>query len=179
MNKKISSNVSIIILVIILGLSYLYMSLPDNFGVQRGGGDKIPPNCIPMTYRYRYMYYFFLIFMIIFVIRFYIYYSAVSNYKFSDYIKKFLNKYAEDTLAIQAKTIDPIEQENYTELINGLSAKGSYVKFGEAFCTTVAQCSCCNEPGYKHPCCPSNTVGYIAPNTPGYTPCVIGSKTTV
>lgn len=179
MNKKISSNVSIIILVIILVLSYLYMNLPDNFGVQRGGGDKIPPNCIPITYRFRYMYYFFLIFMIIFVIRFYIYYSTVSNYTFSSYIKKFLNKYAENTQAIKAKTIDPVEQINYKDLINGFSGVGSYVTFGEAFCTTVAPCSCCNEPGYKHPCCPSNTVGYLNPNTPGYSPCESGSKTTV
>ena len=72
MNRKISSNMSIILLLIILGLSYAYMNLPDNFKLSMTGGgnsEAIPGECIPMMYKFRYLFYFFLIFMIVFVIR--------------------------------------------------------------------------------------------------------------
>ena len=177
MNRKISSNVSIILLLVILGLSYIYMSMPNNYMIQMGGDSPpIPPECIPFTYKFRYLFYFFFIFLIIVIVRFFIYFQYASKYSYSDFIKMFLNMYAADTNAISNKTISDYEQNNYNSMITALTqGTGQYAKYASAFCNTISPCSCCSEPGYQHPCCAKGTSGYMNPNTPGYTPCSSGS----
>jgi hypothetical protein len=168
MNRKISSNMSIILLLIILGLSYAYMNLPDNFRLSMSGGGKseaIPGECIPMMYKFRYLFYFFLIFMIIFVIRGYMIYTTVIEYSFSDYIKNFLNQWAKDVNDIKDKKIKDDESAIY-DLVKTTFSDGEYATYGNSFCTLVSPCDCCNEPGYQHPSCSSGTVGYIKPGTP-------------
>jgi hypothetical protein len=177
MNRKISSNISIILLLIILGLSYVYMNLPNNYVIQIGGAEPpIPPECIPITYKFRYIFYFFLLFMILVVVRFYIYYRSASQYSFSDFMQKFFNLYGENTNGIKNKTITTTDKSNYDTMLSALTeGSGQYAKYASAFCNTVSPCSCCNEPGYQHPCCPNNTPGYMNPNSPGYTPCSSGT----
>jgi len=166
MNRKISSNVSIILLLLILGLSYAYMSLPDNFRVgMRGGAPEIPPECIPFMYKFRYLFYFFFIFMIIFVIREYYVFTTISQYSYSDYMTKFLQMYSADTQAIKNKTITSDEQTNYNNLISAFQDSGEYGAYGNAFCKILSPCNCCNEPGYYNPNCPSGTVGAKPPST--------------
>jgi hypothetical protein len=168
MNRKISSNMSIILLLIILGLSYAYMNLPDNFKLSMTGGgnsEAIPGECIPMMYKFRYLFYFFLIFMIAFVIRGYMIYTTVIEYSFSDYIKNFLNQWAKNVTDAKAKTISENDSLIF-DLVKTTFSEGEYATYGNAFCTLVSPCDCCNEPGYQHPSCSAGTAGYIKPGTP-------------
>ena len=173
MNRKISSNMSIILLVIVLGLSYAYMNLPDNIRLSMTGGGKgpeIPGECIPMMYKFRYLFYFFLIFMIIFVVRYYIYFNSTAEYTYSTYMIKFFDQWAKDVNDANGKPvkITPEEKIVYDATISSFSSGNQYDTYGRAFCLVVAPCDCCVEPGYQHPSCPSGTPGYIKPGTPGY-----------
>ena len=174
MNRKISSNMSIILLLIVLGLSYAYMNLPDNIRLSMSGGGKepeIPGECIPMMYKFRYLFYFFFIFMIIFVIRYYIYFQSITQFTYTQYMTKFLDQWARDVNDINAKptTITPEEKNVYDTTIGSFSNGNQYDTYGRAFCLVVAPCDCCVEPGYQHPSCAAGTPGYIKPGTPAIT----------
>lgn len=179
-DRKISSNLSIILLIIILGLSYLYMNLPDNFNIQMGGASGPPPvpaECLPFRYKFRYLFYFFLIFMIFLTIKEYMVYEQYSKYTYTNYMTTFLQLYATNTEAIKNKTISPKDKEAYYDLIKVFSGLNQYSKYGEAFCGIASPCNCCNEPGYYNSGCPSGSPGSIKPaGTPSITPSKTPSK---
>ena len=165
MNRKIFSNKVIFLLVVILGLAYFYLNLPENFKIQLGGssGPPIPSECIPFTYKYRYLLYFGIVFAIIFALFSYISVSKLSSMGYRDYIKKSLDQYT-----IDAKNIKDAPQEKKIEieaLLNSFKGRNQYSTYGSAFCSTVAPCSCCNEPGYYNPECPAGSPG-SKPKTP-------------
>jgi len=168
MNRKIFSNKVIFLLVVILGLAYFYLNLPDNFKIQLGGsGPPIPSECIPFTYKYRYLLYFGMVFAIIFAI-----YSSVSVAKLSklgygDYIKKGLDKFAQNSLDIKNKTITPDDRTAYDALVGSCTGLNQYSTYASSFCRILAPCTCCNEPGYYNSNCPPGTIGSKPPiNTP-------------
>lgn len=164
MNRKIFSNKVIFLLVVILGLAYFYLNLPENFKIQLGGaGPPIPPDCIPFTYKYRYLLYFGIVFAIIFALFSYMSVSKLSSMGFREYIKKSLDQYTKDALDIKNAT--PEKKVEIESFLNSFKGRNQYATYGSAFCSTVAPCSCCNEPGYYNPECPAGSPG-SKPKTP-------------
>jgi hypothetical protein len=173
MNKKIKNtiiNYYSIISIIVLGIIYLYLELPNNILVQKGGGDKnwdYPPN-IPYMYKYRYGLVSIPI-LLIGLIGYYAYYYHVVISQLSvwdlgyDFFSKFQSQYL---LAIKDPNIG-IEQINYQYSIppemkkaqpdlykffnmiqlSGDSKSGLYVK-AQYFCNSTRPCSCCLDDNY-------------------------------
>jgi len=154
--NKINYKLSIL-LIIVLFLSYVYMNLPDNFRLQFGGDDKIkiPPECIPLMYKFRWIIYITPVLLIIFNIYYGMFAVKAANFKYEDYGKIFLTGFAENTL--NYATLDPDTKLNYDGIIKecDLSKNGIIAADVAKFCDIVVPVSCCNVPGYLHPekCC--------------------------
>jgi hypothetical protein len=154
-------------LLVILGLAYMYLNMSNNFNIQQGGAREINPACIPLTYRFRYLFYFGMIFAIVFAISMGVSASSINNMTYGDYIKTGLNQFATDSVNI--KTLpqnNPNEYQAYQDLLKSCSGLNQNAVYAGAFCRIVAPCSCCNEPGYYNVNCPSGSPGSIIPTSP-------------
>jgi hypothetical protein len=167
MNRKLFSNKVIFLLIVILGMAYVYLNLPNNINIQMGGasGVPIPPECIPFTYKFRYLIYFGMVFAIVFAIFMGLSVSKINNMTYSSYIKKGLDQFASDTINMKnntLKTSDP-EFKIYDDLIKSCKGLNQNAEYAGSLCKLVAPCSCCNEKGYYHASCPSGTPGSVIP----------------
>lgn len=173
MNKKLKNtiiNYFPIISIILLGLIYLYLELPENILVQTGGANKTwdyPPN-IPYMYKYRYGFISIPI-LLIGVIGYYAYYHYVVLPRTNiwdlglDFFSKFQEQYL---IAVKDKSIGitkinyqfPIPEEmknaqpdlydffNMIQL-SGDPKSGLYIK-AQYFCNSSRPCNCCLDDNY-------------------------------
>jgi hypothetical protein len=173
MNKNLKNTIINnypIISIIILGLIYLYLELPNNILKQTGGGEKTwtyPPNT-PSLYKYRFAFVTLPILLIILII-YYAYYTyaivpTVSVWDlglefFANFQKQF--KIAVENPAIGKSSInykfeitDKMKKSepelakffNMIQLTNN-PLSTLYVK-AQYFCNTTRPCSCCLDDNY-------------------------------
>jgi hypothetical protein len=168
MSTKLFSNNSYIflLLLVILGMAYVYLNIGDNISNQSGGGGTIPQEYVPLTYKFRYLAYIGMVFAIVFAISMYLSVSRISNMTFSNYIKKGLEEFTADAIKkrdnIRLKANDP-SLVPYNDLIKSCSGSNQYAVYAGAFCRLVAPCTCCNEEGYYNVNCPKGTKGAKKP----------------
>jgi hypothetical protein len=171
MNRKLFSNKVIFLLIAILGMAYVYLNLPNNLNIQMGGasGIPIPPECIPFTYKFRYLIYFGMVFAIVFAIAMALSVSKITTMTYSSYIKKGLDQFASDTVKLQKGTLKKGDHEGkvYDDLIKSCQGLNQNAEYAGSLCKLVAPCSCCNEKGYFHKDCPSDSPGARIPTTSG------------
>jgi hypothetical protein len=167
MNRKLFSNKVIFLLIAVLGMAYVYLNLPNNINIQKGGayGVPVPPECIPLTYKFRYLIYFGMVFAIVFAIAMGLSVSKISSMTYSDYIKKGLDQFASDTIKLQNKTLKVTDPDGkvYTDLIKSCSGLNQNAEYAGSLCKLVAPCTCCNEKGYYHKDCPPGSEGAKIP----------------
>lgn len=177
MNKKITHLITHklpIVSVIILILSYAYLSIPENYTLQIGGmavatTTPLPKNT-PWVYKYRYV-----LIAIPILIIFYIIYlkhtiSLVSNLTVWDFGKDFFYQFqvqANNAIAAQLvetpsassfsyKKVDPSavsDRPDIKKLFNMIQLtgdpKGGLYTQAQYFCGTQRACSCCADPKYS------------------------------
>jgi hypothetical protein len=165
MNTKLFSDNSylfLLLLIVLLGIAYVYLNIGKNINGQSGGG-AIPQEYIPLTYKFRYLAYIGMVFAIVFAISMYLSVSRINNMTFSNYIKKGLEEFNEITIK-KRDTRPPIHPDDpsltaYRDLIQSCSKSNQYATYAGAFCRLVAPCTCCNEQGYYNENCPKGTIG--------------------
>jgi hypothetical protein len=173
MNKKLKNiiiNYYSIISIIILGLIYLYLELPENILVQRGGGNKnwdYPPN-IPLMYKYRYGFVSVPI-LLLGVIGYYAYFNYVVVPKTNvwDIGHNFFSKFQQQYLIARTDPSIGVDRINYKYSIppemkkaqpdlykffnmiqlSGDDKSGMYIK-AQYFCNSSRPCSCCLDDNY-------------------------------
>lgn len=173
MSKKLFSDNSylfLLLLIVLLGIAYVYLNIGNNINNQSGGGGTIPQEYIPLTYKFRYLAYIGMVFAIMFAISMFQSVSRVNNMTFSNYIKKGLEEFTE--IAIKKRDTKPKLNPDdpllipYNDLIQSCSKSNQYATYAGAFCRLVAPCTCCNETGYYNENCPQGTKGSIKPVKP-------------
>ena len=154
MNKKIYNIISILLLIVILIISYVYMNLPENFRLQLGGVEPgkipIPPECLPFMYKYRYIFYIAPIFLLLLIILYGIRDMQNSSLTYSDFGKIMLSKFKNDTEAKNKNTISPEDLEIYNRFLEYTGHGKQFGANSQLFCFINSPCSCCDVPGYKN-----------------------------
>jgi hypothetical protein len=177
MNKKIVhlfTNKLPIVSIILLTLSYAYLSIPDNYTLQIGGVAvantfKLPAN-VPWKYKYRWVLVLIPFLFIIHIIYAASITSRISSLSVWDFGIDFFSQFqinakkAVDNGAVEGpdaknfnyKIIDPsaTEDRGIKKLFNiiQLSAdpKSNLNKEAQYFCNTLRRCNCCSFPAYTN-----------------------------
>lgn len=207
MNKKLQSLLLekfSIISVIILILIYIYISIPNELLMQKGGAKtfKMPPN-VPILYKYRFVF-VFLPFLLLGLLAYYAYYTHVTIPSASlwtiglDFFSRFQEQYinlVENDKSYKGnklpsyKSKDPdTTDDNMLKFFNiirlaGDPLSGLYIP-AQYFCNVARPCGCCNNNNYlKHffncnsPDDCKNNTKYKQVCLPTYTPTKTPTKT--
>ena len=124
MSIKLFSNKVIFLLIVILGMAYVYLNLANSN--QMGGSEsKIPPEYIPLTYKFRYLIYVTMVLVIVFAISMFASASKINNMTFSNYIKKGLEQFDETSNKKGLKSKD--HEKKIYEVIFSIKIKSTNI----------------------------------------------------
>jgi len=176
MNKKLThliTNKLPIITLLILILSYAYLSIPNNYVLQVGGmvvANTFPlPKNVPWKYKYRYLLLAIPIMLLIYFITTVVFYNSYSKMSIWDMGKEFFYEFQQQIKnAVQqgavedgtAKSfnykkikIEEAPDANIKKLFNIITLAGDpssqLSKESQYFCATYRPCGCCEMPAYK------------------------------
>lgn len=169
MNKNLKNTIITnfpILSIIILGLIYLYLELPENVLEQRGGEKTFNyPSNIPFMYKYRFAFVAFPI-LLFFAAMYYAYFTHVTlaNYNVWDLGLDFFANFQKQYKIAVSQELTPIDytydvndamkstQPDLAKFFNMIQLTGNplsamYIK-GQYFCNSIRPCNCCLEDGY-------------------------------
>jgi hypothetical protein len=176
MNKKlihlITTKLPIVTLLILI-LSYAYLSIPNNYALQVGGmtvANTFPlPKNVPWKYKYRYLLLAIPIMLLIYFISTVLFYNKVTKmttwdmgkeffYEFQQQVKNAVQQGAVEDANAKSFNYKKIKIEdapdaNIKKLFNIITLAGDpssqLSKESQYFCSTYRPCGCCEMDAYK------------------------------